>query len=172
MLTTRPGLKSRKRASGAPKSNSIMLLVFSVGGRRMAAKAHDVGGILPWAEIMPVPSRTPHITAVLRHGEDILPVYDLAGRLHVQVKGEERLCLIAKRQDGRIAVCIDGEIPTLHSLSEDSIRSVEWKDSDVTGMCRIDKEELPVYSLARLGLSAVKSLEGEGGGSYAKGLSS
>lgn len=171
MLTTRPGLKSRKRTIGAPKSNSVMLLVFSVGGRRMAARASDVGGILPWAAVMPVPSRTPHINAVLRHGEDILPVFDLAGRLHVRVNGE-RLCLIAKRQDGHMAVCIDGEIPTLHSLSEDSIRSVEWKDSDVTGMCRIDKEELPVYSLARLGLSAVKSLDGESGGSYAKGLSS
>ena len=32
------------------------------------------------------------------------------------------MCLIAKRQDGLMAVGIDGDIPTLHSISEESIR--------------------------------------------------
>jgi len=172
MLTTRPGLKSRKEAAGSQKAKSIMLLVFSVGGRRIATRANDVGGIWLWTEVVSVPSGTAHINAVLRHGEDILPVFDLAGRLQVEVKTGERLCLIAKRQDGLMAVGIDGDIPTLHSLSEESIRPVQWKDSDVIGTCRIENQELPVYSLARLGLSAVKSLGGESGGSYAKGFSS
>ena len=171
MLTTLPGLRSRKIAQGSVKAKSIMLLVFSVGGRRIAARANDVGGIWPWTEVVSVPSGTPHISAVLRQGEDILPVFDLAGRLSVQVTGSSLLCLIAKRKDGPIAVCIDGDIPTLQSVSEESIRPVAWKDSkdsDVIGTCRIDAEELPVYSLAQLGLSAMRSLEGESGGSYAK----
>jgi chemotaxis signal transduction protein len=57
-----------------------MLLVFSVGGRRIATRANDVGGIWLWTEVVSVPSGTAHINAVLRHGEDILPVFDLAGR--------------------------------------------------------------------------------------------
>jgi chemotaxis signal transduction protein len=168
MLTTLPGLRSRKITQGPAKAKSIMLLIFSVGGRRIAVRANDVGGIWPWTEVVSVPSGTPHVSAVLRQGEDILPVFDLAGRLSVQVAGSALLCLIAKRKDGPMAVCIDGDIPTLQSVSEESIRPVAWKDSDVIGTCRIDAEELPVYSLAQLGLSAMRSLEGESGGSYAK----
>jgi chemotaxis signal transduction protein len=134
----------------------------------MAARANDVGGIWPWADVVSVPSGTAHISAVLRRGQDILPVFDLAGRLNVQVKGGALLCLIAKRKDGPMAVCIDSGIPTLQLVSEESIRPVAWKDSDVIGTCRIDAEELPVYSLAHLGLSAMRSLDGESGGSYAK----
>jgi chemotaxis signal transduction protein len=168
MLTTLPGLRSRKIAQGPVKAKSIMLLVFSVGGRRMAARANDVGGIWPWAEVVSIPSGTPHVSAVLRQGDDILPVFDLAGRLSVHVKGSALLCLIAKRKDGPMAVCIDGDIPTLQSVSEESIRPVAWKDSDVIGTCRIEAEELPVYSLAQLGLSTMRALEGESGGPYAK----
>jgi hypothetical protein len=102
--------------------------------------------------VVSIPSGTPHLSAVVRHGEDILPVFDLAGRLNVQVKGESLLCLIAKRKDGPMAVCIDGDIPTLQVVSGESIRPVAWKDSDVIGTCRIEAEELPVYSLAHLGL--------------------
>jgi chemotaxis signal transduction protein len=168
MQTTLPGLRSRKIAQGARKAKSIMLLLFSVGGRRIAARANDVGGIWPWTEAVSIPSGTPYVSAVLRRGEDVLPVFDLAGRLSVQVKGSGRFCLIAKRTDGPMAVCIDGDIPTLHSVSEDSIRSGVWKESDVIGTCQIDTEELPIYSLAHLGLSSMRSLEGESGGCYAK----
>jgi chemotaxis signal transduction protein len=168
MLTTLRGLRSRKVLQGPVKARSIMLLVFSVGGRRMAARAKDVDGIWPWTEVVSIPSGTPHVTAVLRQGEDILPVFDLAGRLSVQVKGSALLCLIAKRKDGPMAICIDGDIPTLQSVNEESIRPVAWKDSDVIGTCRIEAEELPVYSLAQLGLSAMRALEGESGGPYAK----
>ena len=168
MLTTLRGLRSRKVAQGPAKPKSIMLLVFSVGGRRMAARANEVGGIWPWTEVVSIPSGTPHVSAVLRQGDDILPVFDLAGRLSVQVKGPALLCLIAKRKDGPMAVCIDGNIPALQSVSEESIRPVAWKDSDVIGTCQIEADEVPVYSLAQLGLSAMGSLEGESGGSYAK----
>jgi len=167
MPTTLPGLRSRKATQDPARVKPVMLLVFSVGGRRMAARASDVGGIWPWTDGVSIPSGTPHISAVLKRGEDILPVFDLAGRLNVQVKGLPLLCLIAKRKDGLMAVCIDGDIPTLQSVSEASIRPVAWKDSDVIGTCRIEAEELPVYSLAHLGLNA-RSLDGESGGSHAK----
>ena len=166
MPTTLRGLRSR--ATQAPAgAKPVMLLVFSVGGRRMAARASDVGGIWPWTDVVPVPSGTPHVSAVLKRGEDILPVFDLAGKLSVQAKSLPLLCLIAKRKDGLMAVCIDGDIPTLQSVAEASIRPVGWNDSDVIGTCRIEAEELPVYSLAHLGLNA-RSLDGDSGGSHAK----
>ena len=43
------------------------------------------------------------------------------------MKTGERLCLIAKRKDGLMAVGIDGDIPTLHSISEESIRPVHGR---------------------------------------------
>jgi chemotaxis signal transduction protein len=35
------------------------VVVFSVGGKKLAARTEDVGGIAPWIEPLPVPSRTP-----------------------------------------------------------------------------------------------------------------
>lgn len=133
----------------------------------MAARADEVAGIWPWKQAVAVPSGTPFVTAVLRRGEDILPVFDLAGRLNVHVRGESPLCLIAKRHDGPIALCIDTDIPALHMVEEGGIRPVTWKDSDVKATCRIGVEEIPIYSLAHLGLGAVGPAR-ESGGGYAK----
>src|SRR5579884_1589646 len=167
MATTLRGLKSKRARVAGKAAKAVMLLLFSVGGRRIAARAEEVGGVWPWQRAVNVPSATPFITAVLRRGEEILPVFDLAGRLNVQVRGEAPLCLIAKRHDGPLAVCIDGDIPALHMVEESSIRPITWKDSDVKGTCRIGVEEIPIYSLAHLGLVAMNSAR-ESGGGYAK----
>jgi hypothetical protein len=87
----------------------------------------------------------------MRRGNEVLPVFDLASRLQVQVKGPNLLCLIAKRQDGPMAVCIDGDIPTLQAIPLEAIRSMTQVYSDIIGTCRIGEEELPIYSMARLG---------------------
>lgn len=167
MATTLRGLKSKRVVTAQKASQKVMLLVFSVGGRRMAAKADEVGGVWPWTEAIPVPSVTPYMTAVLRRGEDILPVFDLAGRLKVQIKSQSALCLIARRHDGPMAVCIDGEIPALQLVEEQAMRPVAWKDSDIRATCLIGTEELPIYSLAELGASASGSRRTGGGGGYA-----
>src|SRR5689334_24767624 len=120
MATTLRGLKSKRIANATIATRKVMLLVFSVGGRRMAAKADEGGGVWPWTEAIPVPSVTPFMNAVLRRGEDILPVFDLAGRLKVQIKTQTALCLLAKRRDGPMAVCIDGEIPALQLVDEEA----------------------------------------------------
>ena len=167
MATTLRGLKSKRAQTAQHAVRKVLLLVFSVGGRRMAAKADEVGGVWPWTEAISVPSATPYMTAVLRRGDDILPVFDLAGRLNVQIKREAALCLIAKRHDGPMAVCIDGEIPALQLVEEQTIRPVSWKDSDVRATCSIGTEELPIYSLAELGASASGSHRTVSGGGYA-----
>jgi hypothetical protein len=82
-----------------------------------------------------------------------MPVFDLAERLHARVDELSRLCLIAKRRDGQMAICIDGDIPTLHVLAPDGIRPNSGSDADVLGICRIGDQEVPIYSLANLGLA-------------------
>lgn len=131
------------------------LVVFSVGGRRVAAKTEEVGGVFPWTDAMPVPSETDGVKAVARHGEEVLPVYDLAGRLHVRAKGTAFLCLVAKRRDGRMAICIDEEIPTIRTLDAAAVRPAGG-DSDVVGTCLLEMEEVPIYSLATLGLLSTR----------------
>ena len=68
MLTTRPGLKSRKGAPAQARPNryAVRLLRW---GRRIAARASDVSGIWPWSEVVPFPSGTAHISAVLGRGK-------------------------------------------------------------------------------------------------------
>ena|SRR5581483_4528053 len=149
MLRTLPGRKS-KVSKVTKSAKTIPLVVFSVGGRRLAAKAEEVGGIWPWTNSMLVPSGTAFVNAVLRRGDEILPVFDLAGKLNVQVEGQFPLCLIAKRYDGPIALCIDEEIPILHMLETEAIRPIFGEDPHVAAVCRIGTEELPLYSLVKL----------------------
>jgi len=143
--------KSRGPEQQAPKPWA--LIVFSVGGKRIAVRSEEVGGIWPWTESMPVPSRTPYVDAVLRRGEEVLPVFDLAKMLDVQVTGPAPLALIVKQKDGSMAVCIDSDIPTMHTVEVATIRSSSGV-TDVLGMCSIGAEDVPIYSLATLGQSA------------------
>jgi chemotaxis signal transduction protein len=147
MVMTHPGPNSKV-------SPTCLVVVFSVGNRRMAVKAEEVGGVWPWVEATLIPSGTAHIRAVMRRGDDVLPVFDLAEWLHVQVQGVAPLCLIVKRQDGPMAVCIDADIPTLQTIDASAIKPSPNPGSEEAGLCQIGSEEIPLYSLLTLGLGA------------------
>jgi len=145
-------LRTAKHHGQTPeKARPWSLVIFSVGGKRLAVRAEEVGGVGPWPEAMPVPSLTPYINAVVRRGEEILPVFDLARLLMVQVSQKSPLCLVAKRQDGPMAVCIDPSVPTLHTVDAQAVRPAPSGSTDVIGLCSIGAEEVPIYSWARLG---------------------
>jgi chemotaxis signal transduction protein len=129
----------------------VPIVVFSVGGRRLAVRAEEVGGIWPWREAMPVPSGTPFVDAIMRQGGKVFPVYNLAERLQVKIRSQDRLWMIAKRFDGPMAVCIDDGSPRFEVLGTDSIHYANGGESGIVGTCRIGAEELPLYSLTRLG---------------------
>lgn len=80
-----------------------------------------------------------------------MPVFDLAGKLGLQVVGPASLCLIAKQIDGPMAVQIDADIPTLQTIEETAIRKPAGADPDLAGVCVIGTGEVPIYSLATLG---------------------
>lgn len=138
-VRTRPGDKSKAASTWS-------LVIFSVGGRRLAARLEDVGGVWPWREPTLVPSRTPHVDAVLRHGNDFLPVYNLAGVLSVQVEGKTPLCLVLKTNKGPMAVCIDDAVPSMHALGGEEVQPAPEASRPQIGTCRIGGEEVPIYS--------------------------
>lgn len=144
-------LRTAKRHGPTPEvARPWTIVVFSVGGKRVAARAEEVGGVWPWTEAMPVPSLTPYVNAVIRQGEEVLPVFDFARFLTVPVAQAGALCLRAKHPDGPMAVCIDPEVPTLHRVEAAAIRPVSDGSPGVLGMCTIDSAEIPIYSWALL----------------------
>jgi hypothetical protein len=50
------------------------VVVFSVGGKKLAARTEDVGGVSPWMDPVPVPSRTPFVGAMLKREKDVMPL--------------------------------------------------------------------------------------------------
>lgn len=150
-------LRTAKRHGQTPETAKPWSLVqFSVGGKRVAVRTEEIGGVSPWTEAMPVPSLTPYVNAVVRQGDEILPVFDLARLLMVQVPKTERLCLRAKRQDGPMAVCIDPDVPTLHQVDAKAIQPAPSGMPGVIGRCAIGEEEVPIYSWAMLGTTGTQ----------------
>jgi chemotaxis signal transduction protein len=144
MEKTAPGLNPD--FVGAPA-----LMIFSLGGRRLAARTDEMAGVRLWGPTVAIPSRTAYINRLLRHGDEVLPVYDLGARLHLRPVGALPLCLIAKHQKGMLAVCIDAELPKLRPLAGLTGSVTPAKDADVLGTCQSEGETIPVISLATLG---------------------
>ena len=132
------------------RADSWSLMVFSIGGSRLAARTKDVGGVRPWTGAMQVPSRTPYVNALMRNGEDVLPVFDLAGMLNLRVQGDTPMCLIAKRQDGPMAICIDATIPTLTTVESTALYPPEQPDPNILWQCQIDGITMPIYAFSNL----------------------
>lgn len=131
------------------------LMIFSIGGRMLAARTEDVGGILPWTGAMPVPSRTPYVHALVRNGKDVLPVFDLAEMLQLHVQGDAPMCLIAKRQDGPMAICIDATMPKLTTAESAALHPPAQPDPNILWQCQIDGIAVPIYAFSNLATSTV-----------------
>jgi hypothetical protein len=95
---------------------------------------------------------------VVRQGDEILPVFDLARLLMVQVPKTERLCLRARRQDGLMAVCIDSDVPSLHQVEAGEIQPPPPGAPGAIGACAIESEEVPIYSWSALGRTAAEQV--------------
>jgi chemotaxis signal transduction protein len=127
------------------------LLVFSVDGLTLAARTEDVGGVSPWTESIPVPSQTPFVQAMLKRGDQVMPVYDLATRLNRRLQGQSFLCLVARQFDGPMAICIDAELPSLETVEATSIRPGSSGDLETLGSVTIQGEEVTIVALRCLG---------------------
>lgn len=143
------------RKGGQPQRRttrtSWMLLVFSIGGRRLAVKTSDVAGISQWNTSIPVGSRTPFVTAVVRQDQAVLPVFDLASALRLCVQGNHPLCLRIKHPLGDMVLCIDEEMPVLQAVEPAAIEAYRGKDVPAEGSYVSGLDEIPILSLSQLG---------------------
>ena len=129
------------------------VVVFSVGGRKLAARTEDVGGVSPWIDPVPVPSRTPYVGAMLKREKEVMPVYDLGTRLSRQPEGDALLCLVARHVDGPMAICIDGVIPSLHNVEIGQIVPSQRMDVETLGSFTEEGQVIDIVALQRLGRS-------------------
>jgi chemotaxis signal transduction protein len=129
------------------------VVLFSVGGLKLAARTEDVGGISPWTKSIPVPSRTPFVHAMLKRDHDVIPVYDLASKLSRTLQGDPLLCLVARHLDGPMAICIDADVPSLETVDAAVIRPSGREDIETLGMMTILGEDVAILALQRLGRS-------------------
>jgi hypothetical protein len=117
----------------------------------LAVKAVDVSGISQWAEPILVAGRTPFITSVVRQGQTVLPVFDLAASLRLTVQGSSPLCLRVKHSLGEMAMFIDEEIPVLHTLDPATLQTYHGKDLPSDGSYTNGLDEIPILSVSQLG---------------------
>ena len=138
-------LRGQSKTIGA-RADSWSLMVFSIGGSRLAARTKDVDGVRPWTGAMPVPSRTPHVKALMRNGEDVFPVFDMAGMLSLRVQGDTPMCLIVKHKDGPMAISIDADMPKLVTVESTALYPPAQPDSNILWQCQIDGVATPIYA--------------------------
>lgn len=127
------------------------VVVFSVGGMKLAARTEDVGGVSPWTGSIPVPSRTPFVQAMQKRDHQVMPVYELANRLSRTVQGDPLLCLVARHVDGPMAICIDAAVPSLETVDAAAIRPIVSGDLETLGSVTIGGDDVTIVALQRLG---------------------
>ena len=150
---------SKQQEKSVVAKRSWNLLVFWVGGERFAARTDDIGGIAPWVNSIAVPSRTPFVQAMVRREKEVLPVYDLAARLNRSLLGDPLLCLVAKHVDGPMAICIDGDMPSLHSIEAGTLQFSTRTDIETIGSFNDGNGEIPVVAFQTLGGSTTRRPE-------------
>ncbi len=148
--------RQQNQAIEAKKNWNIV--VFSVGGITLAARTEDVGGVSPWIEPTPVPSRTPFVGAMLKRDKEVMPVYDLAARLQCTPKGDRLLCLVARHVDGPIAICIDSVIPSIHNVEVTQISLNGRTDLETLGRFTNEGLDIDIVALQRIGKRRQESI--------------
>lgn len=130
--------------------HSCPLLIFSIGGRRLAVKTNEVAGISQWKGSIPVPGHTPFVSSIMRRDRQVYPVFNLADMLHVSVQGDQLLCLTVKHPDGAMAVCIDEEMPVLHTLATSAIQIYHGGELAADGCFINGFDEIPIIAVSKL----------------------
>ena len=143
--------RGQQQAQATKQSWNVM--VFSIGGVKLAVRTEDVEGVSPWTESISVPSRTPFVQAMLKRDNHVMPVYDLATRLSRTVQGAPLLCLMARHLDGPMAICIDAAVPSLETVDVKMIRQIDRGDIETLGSVMIGGDDVAIVALQRLGRS-------------------
>ncbi|MCC2642696.1 MAG: putative CheW-like signal transduction protein [Nitrospira sp.] len=157
MLRAQLRRQSQVEVETAAMARMQGMVVFSVGGRRLAAAIEEIGGIIPWPEAILVPSDTPFVTRLVRQGKSCLPVFDLAAKFSCAIRDNDALCLIIKHADGPMAICVDSHVPSLHMVARSAVHYRVDSDPDIAGTCIVGDEEFPIIHLRTLGISSIRT---------------
>ncbi|WHZ15072.1 MAG: hypothetical protein OJF52_001913 [Nitrospira sp.] len=157
MLRAQLRRQSRVERKGVAQARGQGMVVFSVAGRRLAAKTEEIDGVVPWPGAMLVPSDTPFVTSLIRREKGCFPVFDLAAKFNRAMRESESLCLIVKHVDGPIAIRIDPQVPSLHLVAQSVVHYRPGADPDIAGTCVAGEEELPIINLTTLGTSSIRT---------------
>ena len=150
-VSKKPSLRGQLHQAAGAKRNAICSLVFfSVGGQPLAARMEEVGSVRPWVPFSLVPCGKAYVNGLIRYGEDVFPVYDLASQLKVTLQGTSHFCLMAKTPKGDLAIRIDSTIPSMQSVELSAIQSKGDPDSPFREVCVVGLKEIPVYSFASI----------------------
>ncbi|MBH0198178.1 MAG: hypothetical protein HP497_02005 [Nitrospira sp.] len=144
-------LRARAGRVATQDARAWRLLAFSIGGCRFAAKADELAGVSGWREPIALASRTPFVSGVVRLGQTVLPIWDLAARLGLSPRGSERLWLQAKHTLGTMAICIDDEIPVIETVERIAIRPYYGRDVPAHGSFSSGTVEIPILAPSLLG---------------------
>ncbi|MEQ1791929.1 MAG: chemotaxis protein CheW [Nitrospiraceae bacterium] len=142
---------ARGQQQAQTTKRSWNVVVFSIGGMKLAARTEDVGGVSPWTGSIPVPSRTPFVQAMQKRDHQVMPVYELANRLSRTLQGDPLLCLVARHVDGPMAICIDAAVPSLETVDAAAIRPTVSGDLETFGSVTIGGDDVTIVVLQRLG---------------------
>ena len=115
-------------------------------------KTDELAGVSKWTGSIPVASRTPFISSVVRLDQTVFPVFDLAELLHVSVRGDALLCLMAKHPRGTLAICVDEEMPVLHTLDHAAVQPYRGGEFPSIGSFTSGLDEIQILSVSKLGL--------------------
>src|SRR3989338_1841903 len=79
--------------------------------------------------------------------------------LNLRVQGDTPMCLIVKRQDGPMAICIDATIPTLTTVESTMLYPPAQPDPNILWQCQIDGGTMPIILVVDDSLSVRKVAE-------------
>lgn len=150
-VTKKTTLRGHLQRNVESKQKALCSLVFfSVGGQPLAVRMEEVGSVRPWVPCSTVPSGKAFVNGLIRYGEDVFPVFDLASHLNVSLQGTTHFCLMAKTPKGDLAIRIDSTIPTMQTLELSAIQSMSDPQSPFREVCIVGSREIPVYSFASI----------------------
>lgn len=116
-------------------------------------KADELAGVSKWTGSIPVADGTPFMSSVIRVDQVECPVFELAELLHVSVRGDSLLCLMAKHPRGTLAICIDEEMPVLHTLDPAAIQPYLGAEFPAIGSFSNGLDHIPIISVSKLELA-------------------
>lgn len=139
-------------------SRLLNLLIFAVGGRRLAVRTEELAGVKKWTGGIPVPGATPCMSSVGQPDQAMPAVFDLAKLLHASVRGSSPMWVMAKHPRGILAICVDEEMPVLHSLEAAAVQPYRGEESLFVGSFASEHGHIPILSILKLEIQAEANL--------------